>query len=95
MKQILYSIDRDTGMVWSQMVNNGRTEGWCIPVYQFGDFGDDGDFTGPIPVKLEKFSHNDVTISRPSLIHTRKIPTELKNRHRGFWGMKPLKPTAR
>jgi len=84
-RRIQYSIDCESGLVYSQV----RGEGWAIPVYQFADFGNDGDFTGEIPMKLEKFSHLSGS-DYHGLIHTRKIPVELKNLHRTFWGMKPL-----
>ena len=88
MRSIHYRIDRDTGMVWSQVFG----EGWAIPVYQFSDFGNDGDFTGEIPVKLEKFDTFAVSCRlMDSLIYTKKIPREIKNCHRKFWGMKELK----
>ena len=90
MKQLLYRVDRETGLVWSQMVIGGFTDGWAVPAYQFDEFGTDGDFRGPIPVKLERFSHRDICLSSPNLIYTKKIPVALKNPHRKFWGMKPL-----
>jgi hypothetical protein len=40
---------------------------------------------------LEKDSvHNVLPYSR-DLVWTKKIPLEIKNLHREFWGMKPLK----
>ena len=88
MRSIHYRIDRDTGMVWSQVFG----EGWSIPVYQYSDFGNNGDFTGEIPVKLERYGIEAVSYRiMNSLIYTKKIPKEIKNVHRKFWGMKELK----
>ena len=86
-RRIRYCIDEE-GFVYSEMSNR---EGWAIPVYQFADFGNDGDLTGKIPMELEKFE-DSIRHSLPwnTLKFTRKIPVDLKNRHREFWGMKPL-----
>jgi hypothetical protein len=40
--------------------------------------------------KLEEFPVFALTYMW-GLVWTRKIPTEIKNLHRAFWGMKPLK----
>ena len=86
-RRIGYCVNPDDGLVWSHMWNG---EGWAIPVYQFSDFGNDGDFTGPIPMELEHFPARSCPSRGQGLIYTRKIPVDLKNRHRKFWGMRPL-----
>lgn len=82
MKYLTYAINREDGMVYSRCGSE-----YAVPVLQFADFGSDGNFTGPIPVKLEKVQH---LYGRGSLVWTKKVPVRLKNRHRKFWGMKPL-----
>jgi hypothetical protein len=62
---------------------------------QGGDGYASGDFNGPTRYNLEKFPihpyfrNEDVTY--PEVRWTRKIPVPLKNRHRAFWGFKPLR----
>lgn len=83
LRQILYGIDLDTGMVVSRV---GRELAW--PVIVFNEIGKGGDFTGPIPVQLEKMDLN--VLYNAHVQWTKKIPLDLKNRHRQFWGMKPV-----
>jgi hypothetical protein len=89
-KNITYATHPD-GYVISRV---GSEVAW--PVIQYDQIGKDGDFSGPMPVQLEKFSVsslNSVTgyFEWATLTWTKKIPTEIKNNHRQFWGMNPLK----
>jgi hypothetical protein len=79
-KSIRFAVDRETGLVYSRV--GGQ---WAIPVLEY-----DGWNPADAPdYHLEKFGLYDV---RPeSLIRTSLIAVELKNRHREFWGLKPLK----
>lgn len=59
------------------------------------------DFVGMKPennwemrYNLEKFNINALHGQWHLYKWTKKIPTELKNRHREFWGFKPLKVEA-
>lgn len=76
LRTIQYAIHKDDGIVVSRV---GRELAW--PVIDFQSIGQDGDFTKPFDYNLAKFP----------LRWTKKIPVPLKNRHRKFWGMKPLK----
>lgn len=81
-RTIQYMIDRETGTVWSQV--NSEV---AIPVLDFAGMLPENNFK--TEYNLEKF---DISILyRANVIHTRKIPTKLKNAHRKFWGMKPIK----
>jgi hypothetical protein len=90
-RYLTYGVDPETGMVVSRL--HGLDHSWepCVawPVYDFAGFGSDGDFTGPIPVNLEKMTR-DVLAEGARVRWTRKIPTRIKNLHRVFWGFKPL-----
>lgn len=81
-RTIQYMIDEETGLVFSRV----RSE-IAIPVLQFDKMVPENNFANVW--ELEKMSVYD-TIGM-SLLHTRKIPIEIKNEHRKFWGMKPLK----
>jgi hypothetical protein len=80
-RNIHYGIDQDTGLVVSQVYH----EGYAIPVL---------DFEGMKPENGYKAVYNLTKFKELTGIlratWTRKIPTEIKNRHRVFWGMKPL-----
>ena len=95
---ISYGIEAETGIVVS------RVDGViAYPVLDFAAIGQGGDgyapgdFRGPTRYDLEKFS-----VYYPGLYAsirwtkgrgTRRsplIPVELKNRHRAFWGFRPL-----
>ena len=81
-KTILYMIDNETGFVYSQVGSEV-----AIPVL---------DWEGMTPENLYRTDYNlektsVYDICRSDVIHTRKIPVEVKNIHRKFWGMKPIK----
>lgn len=51
-----------------------------------------GNFYGPTRYDLQTFTVGEVAPSDwQQLRWTKKIPREVKNYHRAFWGMKPLK----
>ena len=80
-RTIQYMIDRETGMVWSRV--NSEV---AIPVLDFEGMKPENNFQ--TKYNLEKFDLS--ALYHTNLIHTRKIPTELKNAHRKFLGMKPI-----
>jgi hypothetical protein len=82
---ITYAVSKDDGMVYSRVGSE-----IAYPVLQYNKIGENGDFTKPLEYKLEKSSVFDLAYYWQSLRWTKKIPTELKNRHREFWGMKPV-----
>ena len=74
---------------------------------QGGDGYAPGDFNGPMRYDLEKypihFYFREGNVTYPEVRWTKgfgtthgipAIPVELKNRHRVFWGFKPLKQDA-
>ena len=84
MKTIKYGIDRDTGLVWSRVGSEV-----AIPVLQFNKMTPGNNFQ--TIYELEKMDVIEVAgASYNSVEWTRKIPVELKNKHRKFWGMKKL-----
>ncbi len=86
MKTITYAVD-ENGTVYSRM---GSV--LAIPVLLYNFIGKDGDFTKPLEFQLEKVEIKDLsTTVFFSLIWTKKIPTQIKNKHRKFWGLSPLK----
>ncbi len=84
-KIITYAINKDDGMVYSRVGSE-----IAYPVLQFDKIGQGGDFTGPIEYQLEKSSVFSLAGEWSQLRFTKKIPADIKNRHRAFWGMKPL-----
>jgi hypothetical protein len=81
-KRIYYGIDEMTGLVFS------RFEGQiAVPVIAFDEMKPEDNFE--IKTNLEKFPHDTLRHMQP--IFTRKIPLAIKNEHRIFWGLKPLK----
>jgi hypothetical protein len=89
-RTIRYAIHKDDGMVISQVGHE-----FAVPVLQWTAFGNDGDFTGPLPYTLEATSRLSLRREWPLLKWTKKIPVDLKNKHRAFWGFKPLKENPR
>ena len=83
---ITYAINKDDGIVWSRVGSEV-----AVPVLDFAKIGENGDFTGPMEYNLEKFPVVSIGREWARLKWTKKIPLSLKNKHREFWGMKPLK----
>lgn len=81
-KIITYAIENETGLVWSRMSSEV-----AIPTVDFESGHPDNNFE--MDIKLEKDSVFACT--HADLTWTKKIPKEVKNIHRAFWGMKPLK----
>ena len=91
-KTIMYAINKDDGIVWSRVGSE-----LACPVLDFdaiGQGGDGfakGDFNGPSRWNLQKFDVLSVAGREwDRLKWTKKVPIGLKNRHRKFWGFKPL-----
>jgi hypothetical protein len=82
MKRIIqYCIDNDTGYVYSRV--GGKM---AIPIIDFDDMGPEDNFA--IKAHLDFVSAWEVP--HHALTYTRKIPVDLKNLHRKFWGMAPV-----
>jgi len=84
MKSIQYGIDRDTGLVWSRVGSQ-----IALPVLQYDQMNPENNFR--TIYALEKFDVIHLIGSAYNAVKwTRKIPAQIKNLHRQFWGMKPL-----
>jgi len=84
MKHISYLVDPDSGQIWSRVGSYV-----AVPVLDFESMKPENNFTPTY--YLEKFQVMEVAHQLNSLSGTRLIPTGIKNKHREFWGMKPLK----
>jgi hypothetical protein len=82
---ITYAISKDDGMVYSRV---GKEIAY--PVLQYEKIGEGGDFTQPFEYQLEKSDVLSLAYYWPRLKWTKKIPVDIKNLHRSFWGMKQL-----
>lgn len=76
MNTIQYAIDTTTGLTWSRVGSEV-----AVPIMDYPNE----------TTHLEKYTVYQMTHHFEGLKWTRKIPTSLKNYHREFWGMKPLK----
>jgi len=83
-RRISYMVDKETGYVYSRVASEV-----AIPVIDFAGMSSKDNFA--IKANLEKFNVLDVCRSLLSTVGTRKIPIEIKNEHRKFWGMSLLK----
>jgi hypothetical protein len=84
MRTIQYGIDRNTGLVWSRVGSQV-----AVPVLQYDKMTPKNNFN--TVYELEKMDVIQTAgQAYNSVVWTRKIPTEIKNRHREFWGMKQL-----
>ena len=87
-----YGVEEDTGLVYSRV--GDECAGPVLDFEAIGQGGDGfapGDFNGPIRYTMEKIPLREVY---PYVRWTKKIPPGIKNRHREFWGFKPLPVTA-
>jgi hypothetical protein len=88
-RTIQYGVEQDTGLVYSRVGSEAAG-----PVLDFAAIGQGGDgyepgnYYGPNRVTIEKMPLRDVY---PYVTWTKKIPVQIKNLHREFWGFKPLK----
>jgi hypothetical protein len=83
-KNIRYGIDCETGLVWSRVGSQV-----ALPVLQYDQMIPDNNFR--TIYALEKFDVIHLIGSAYNAVKwTRKIPAQIKNLHRQFWGMKPL-----
>lgn len=84
MKTLSYGINLETGLVWSRLDSE-----IAFPVLAFEQMLPENNYTAPLI--LEKASILDVTGRVwEGLKWTKKIPKEIKNEHRKFWGLKEL-----
>ncbi len=82
--RIQYGVDQDTGLIVSRV---GDEVAWPILDYD-GMTAADGFATR---YNLERLPLFDMVGRTWDAIRwTRKVPVAIKNRHREFWGMRPL-----
>lgn len=90
-RTIQYAIHKDEDIVISRV---GSEVAW--PVLDYAAIGrgghgfEPGNYNGPMIYNLEKMPVHAIGREWQRLKWTKKIPTALKNRHRQFWGMKPI-----
>lgn len=82
-RRITYSIDLNTGMVYSRVGNEV-----AVPVPRWGELRMKGSFDSEYV--LERFPAYAISIKWPSLHSTQKIPLEVQNYHRKFWSLPKL-----
>ncbi|HDY90266.1 MAG TPA: hypothetical protein ENH82_19370 [bacterium] len=80
-RTIQYAIEQETGQVCSQV--SGEI---AIPILNYDCMQPENGYK--LTYRLEKF--DIFTTIGMKLKWTRKIPQEIKNQHRKFWGFKPL-----
>ena len=84
MKRIEYMVDKANQLVYSRV--NSEV---AIPVLDYDEMKPENKYQ--MNYHLEKFNILDVIVLFKNVLHTRKIPVKIKNVHRKFWNMKPLK----
>ena len=84
MRNITYAIDLNTGLVVSRV---GDELAW--PILDYEKMGPENNYT--MNYFSEKMPVFVAGRSWSNLKWTRKIPVEIKNIHRRFWGFKELK----
>ena len=83
-RTIQYAVEHSTGLVISRV--GGEV---CIPVLQYNDMSPENNFE--TTYKPEKMDVSVLFGYHDNYTWTKKIPVEIKNKHREFWGFKPLK----
>lgn len=81
--RIEYAIEVETGDIISRV-----NDEVAMPVLQYEDMTPENNFDGQI--QLEKTDIINLSNIWSSYKWTRKIPFDVKNHHREFWGKKPL-----
>ena len=88
-RTIQYGIDQDTGLVCSHVLGK-----YAFPVLDFAGMTPENGFKTVYNLEhLDNINHARIVWTkgfRKGMV----IPVELKNRHRTYWNMKPLKETA-
>lgn len=87
MNRITFAIDRASGEVVSHVGNE-----YAWPILDYEAIGQDGDYTAPLEYKLKRIDQFGAIMGAESLYWTKRIPTEIKNLHRAYWGMPAVKP---
>jgi hypothetical protein len=83
---ITYAIDDNTGLVVSRV---GSELAW--PILDYVAMVPDNNFTPKYRLEVIPVTEITPTSWHYTLTWTRKVPVEVKNLHRRFWGMSELK----
>jgi len=83
-KTIQYGVDSETGLIWSRVGSEV-----AVPILDFEKMTPENNFR--TNYNFEKYDVLSVAKEVSNLKWTRKIPIEIKNIHRKFWGFAPLK----
>ena len=81
---ITYAVDEETGLVWSRM--GDKVAG---PILDYDAMLPDNGYEAVY--HLEIMPLNEIVRFWSSLRWTKKIPIEVKNTHREFWGIGKIK----
>jgi len=81
--RVEYAIDTETELVISRV--NSEV---AIPILGYNDMKPENNYQGKY--HLEKMNVINLSHTWDNYKWTRKIPFDIKNQHRKFWGMKPL-----
>jgi hypothetical protein len=85
MRHLQYAFHSEDGSIISRC---GDELAW--PILDYEAIGKDGNYNAPLKYDLEKVGVHSVGREWEELIFTKFVPTEFKNIHRKFWGMKEL-----
>lgn len=84
-----YAIHREDGSIISR---RGDELAW--PILDYEAIGQDGNYNAPLKYDLNKIGVHTVGGREWNLlVFTKFVPVEFKNKHREFWGLKPLPVT--
>jgi hypothetical protein len=85
MNTIQYAFDTDTGTVWSRVGDQV-----AVPILDFAGMRPENNWQ--MNYKLEKMPVHELYGPSFYYLHwTKKLPLVIKNFHRKFWGMRPIK----
>lgn len=94
MRTLTFAYDTNGHLISRLNVDDSfRTPCVAVPVLDYDKIGENGDFTAPLTYTLEACTLGEII--GQSLNWTKKVPLADKNRHREFWGMRPLAPASR
>lgn len=82
MRTIQYAINLETGLVWSRVKSE-----IAFPVLDYDKMAPENNFTAPLILEKAPIFYMAGRVWE-GLKWTRKIPKEIKNIHREFWGFK-------
>ena len=84
---ITYAVHKEDGLVISRMGDQ-----IAYPVIEYEAIYANGSFGNPVTRYLEKIPLTAIPESLWKKFNwTKKVPIEIKNKHREFWGLKALK----